>query len=291
MATYIVGDIQGCYNELQALLAQVNFTKGDDVLYLAGDLVARGEDSLKTLRFVKSLGASARVILGNHDLHLLAIHAGLRKAKVSDKLDALLAASDAEALVDWLAQQPLIQKIENHFSQSELEQFKPQIDDNNTAQAYMSHAGCSPQWDLETALEQALDAHQKLSAENRIYWLKNMYGEEPNNWQSVSTDIEKFRYTINACTRMRYCYLDGSFEFKQKDSPAEVASKHNNTILPWYQLSKTIDNTQWVFGHWASLMGECPHDNAYALDTGCVWGGHLTMLRWHDKKKFIQHKL
>ena len=112
MATYIVGDIQGCYNELQALLAQVNFTKGDDVLYLAGDLVARGEDSLKTLRFVKSLGASARVILGNHDLHLLAIYAGLRKAKVSDKLDALLAASDAEELVDWLAQQPLIQKIE-----------------------------------------------------------------------------------------------------------------------------------------------------------------------------------
>ena len=272
MATYIVGDIQGCFIELQALLTQVNFTKGEDTLYLAGDLVARGDDSLSTLRFVKSLGNSAKIVLGNHDLHLLAIHAGIRKAKVSDKLDELLNAPDLDELTHWLAQQPLIQKI-------------------GTSDAYMSHAGCSPQWDLPTALQQAHDAQAKISSVNRLHWLKLMYGEQPNHWQNAKTEAEKFRYTINAFTRMRYCYADGSLEFNLKDSPEEVAVSHKNTIQPWFRLSNTINNTPWVFGHWASLMGECQHSNIYALDTGCVWGGHLTMLRWHDKKLFTQNKI
>jgi bis(5'-nucleosyl)-tetraphosphatase (symmetrical) len=280
MATYLVGDIQGCYIELKALLEQVNFNKESDILYLAGDLVARGEDSLNTLRFVKSLGASAKVVLGNHDLHLLAIHAGLRKAKASDKFDSLLSAPDVEELIDWLATKPLIEKITCNLISVNDEQ----------AEGYMSHAGCCPQWDLATALEQANSAQQKISSTDRHYWLKNMYGEEPNNWQDANSDIEKFRYTINACTRMRYCFQDGSLEFKVKESPEEVAEQHKNAIVPWFSLSKTITKTPWVFGHWASLMGVCPQKNAYALDTGCVWGGHLTMLRWHDKKVFTQAK-
>ena len=285
MATYLVGDIQGCYHELLALLTQIEFNKAQDIIYFAGDLVARGENSLETLRFIKSLGNSAKIVLGNHDLHLLAIHAGIRKAKVSDKLDALINADDIDDLTNWLAQQPLIQKITCSV-----------LTDNNKQKtmpnAYMSHAGMSPQWDLPTALEQAEQAHQKISSPERIEWLKLMYGAKPNSWFEASSDIDKFRYTINAFTRMRYCYVeDGALEFDQKDSPQEVEKDHKNSLTPWYTLSKCIENTEWVFGHWASLMGKTSHQNTYALDTGCVWGGHLTMLRWHDKKVFTQNKI
>ncbi|KGJ92325.1 symmetrical bis(5'-nucleosyl)-tetraphosphatase [Colwellia psychrerythraea] len=280
MAIYLVGDIQGCFNELTALLSQVNFDKKNDTLFLAGDLVARGPDSLSTLRFVKSLGESAKVVLGNHDLHLLAVHAGIKKAKASDKLSALLAAPDVDELMNWLAKQPLLQKIPDIDSSSTA------ITNINDSSAYMSHAGISPQWQLEDAITQAKFVQTKLSSNDRKTWLALMYGEDPNHWYQANTDIEKFRYSINAFTRMRYCFRDGSLEFNEKDSP-----EHNTipSIKPWYELSQTINNTLWVFGHWASLMGKSSHANIYPLDTGCVWGNQLTMLRWHDKKYFSQN--
>lgn len=269
MAIYLVGDIQGCYSELNALLTQVAFDNKTDQLYLAGDLVARGPDSLATLRFVKSLGQSAKIVLGNHDLHLLAVYAGIKKVKKQDKLAALLAADDVEDLMHWLAQQPLLQ----------------QIGDDN---AYMSHAGISPQWDLQQAIEQADFAQQKLSSKNRHQWLSAMYGEKPNDWQQAKNEVDKFRYTINAFTRMRYCYANKQLEFDHKLDPSSLEKKHLVKLRPWYELSSTINETAWVFGHWATLMGKCSHSNVYALDTGCVWGNHLTMLRWHDKKIFIE---
>lgn len=276
MAIYLVGDIQGCYNELQALLKQVSFNPKKDQLYLAGDLVARGPDSLATLRFVKSLKKSAKVILGNHDLHLLSVYAGIKKVKKQDKLDELLSAHDIDTLMNWLSKQPLIQKIG---------------DDN----AYMSHAGISPQWNLTQAINQAKFAHKLLSSKKRNYWLNAMYGEKPNDWHQVSTEEEKFRYTINAFTRMRYCYTDKKLEFENKSAPTTGKSTKQNTLqlLPWYELSATITETTWVFGHWAALMGKCSVGNIYALDTGCVWGNHLTLLRWHDKKIFTEpaHKI
>ena len=277
MAIYLVGDIQGCFNELTALLVQVNFDDKKDTLYLAGDLVARGPDSLKTLRLVKSLGESAKVVLGNHDLHLLAVYAGIKKAKKSDHLAALLAADDIDDLMDWLAAQPLLQKIPQLNSQAEQQ--------NITNDAYMSHAGISPQWQLADAIEQAQFVHSKLASSERNTWLALMYGEEPNSWRQAKSEIDKFRFSINAFTRMRYCFSDGSLEFNQKESPDD-----NNVsgIVPWYELSQTIKDTAWVFGHWASLMGQCSHTNIYPLDTGCVWGNQLTMLRWHDKKHFSQ---
>jgi len=269
MAIYLVGDIQGCYRELTALLKQVAFNSEVDQLYVAGDLVARGPDSLATLRFIKSLNDSAKVVLGNHDLHLLSVYAGIKKEKKQDQLKALLEADDVDELMDWLAQQPLLQKIGNDS-------------------AYMSHAGISPQWSLAEAIEQATFAQQRIRSSNRCVWLSSMYGEKPNDWTEAKSEIERFRYTINAFTRMRYCYANKSLEFEKKSAPDMLHNEQQSRLLPWYELSSTINDTPWVFGHWAALMGECSHQNIYPLDTGCVWGNHLTLLRWHDKKIFIE---
>jgi len=268
MAIYIVGDIQGCFLELKALLQQVNFNPTYDQLMVAGDLVARGPYSLETLRFIKGLGNSAKVVLGNHDLHLLATYAGIKKVKTRDKLTALLAAPDIAELMDWLAQQPLLQQLPNEA-------------------AFMSHAGISPQWHIKDAIAQAEFAHQCLLSNKRNYWLSMMYGEQPNNWQQVTTDEERFRYTVNAFTRMRYCYLDLTLEFSCKEAPEQAPS----SIKPWFELASTLKDNQWVFGHWAALMGKCEVKNTYALDTGCVWGEYLSLLRWHDKKIFTQEKM
>lgn len=274
MAIYLVGDIQGCFDELTSLLANVNFTKDSDTLYVAGDLVARGPKSLETLRFIKSLGASAKVVLGNHDLHLLAVYEGLKKPKPCDLLSSLLKADDINELIDWLASQPLIQAIPNGKSSKA---------NSKVTFAYMSHAGIPPQWHLTDALAQATMIQSKLRSDERKWWLSKMYGEHPSNWHLAKTDVDKFRFSINAFTRMRYCFADGSLEFQQKLSPQQ--NKIAN-LFPWYMLSKTIDSVPWVFGHWASLMGKCSHSNIYPLDTGCVWGNELTLLRWHDKKYF-----
>jgi bis(5'-nucleosyl)-tetraphosphatase (symmetrical) len=183
--------------------------------------------------------------------------------------------------MDWLAVQPLIQRISNAgiSSDEKTENIKDECF------AYMTHAGISPQWTLADAITQAQFVHAKLASKERNTWLTLMYGEEPNHWLQAKTEVEKFRYSINALTRMRYCFADGSLEFKEKDSPQET---NISQLMPWYELSKTINETPWVFGHWASLMGHCSHSNIYPLDTGCVWGNQLTMIRWHDKKYFWQ---
>ncbi len=268
MALYFVGDVQGCFNELDALLAQVNFNADNDQLFLAGDVVARGKQSLATLRFIKALGPNAHMVLGNHDLHLLAIHAGLKSAKKSDHLDEVLKAKDRETLMAWLISQPLLIQVPN-------------------AQAYMTHAGISPQWSLNDAITQADFVQQRLRSNNAYYWLKHMYGEKPNNWHDAHSEEEKFRFSINAFTRIRYCFADKSLEFNHKLNPADTP----NTLLPWYELSAVTQTIPWIIGHWASLMGKCSNPNIFALDTGCVWGNHLTMLRWHDKKLFQQQKI
>jgi bis(5'-nucleosyl)-tetraphosphatase (symmetrical) len=265
MAVYFVGDIQGCYSELKALLAQVGFSNVSDQLYVAGDLVARGPNSLETLRFIKSLGRSAKVVLGNHDLHLLAVYHGIKKVKKQDHLALLLSAPDVAELMHWLIQQPLIQKLPDE-------------------ETYMSHAGLSPQWTPQQALKHAKIAQQHLTSSASHTWLSNMYGEQPISWLKADDEIERFRFTINSLTRMRYCFADGSLDFSCKESPRSAPK----ALLPWFDFGHINDNTQWIFGHWAALMGYCPANNIYALDTGCVWGQHLTMLRWHDKKIFIE---
>ena len=265
MAVYFVGDIQGCYSELDALLTQVGFSNNSDLLYVAGDLVARGPESLETLRFIKSLNNNAKVVLGNHDLHLLAVYHGIKKVKKLDHLDALLSAPDLSQLMTWLIQQPLIQKLP--FEET-----------------YMSHAGLSPQWTPKQALIQAAIAQDHLTSSNAVHWLSLMYGEKPTNWHNAEDDVDRFRFTINALTRMRYCYADGSLDFVCKEHPNEASKE----LSPWFEFGHINNNIQWIFGHWAALMGHCQPNNIYALDTGCVWGQHLTMLRWHDKKLFTE---
>lgn len=264
MAIYFVGDIQGCYSALAKGLALINFDPACDELWPVGDLVARGEDSLATLKLLISLGNAVKPVLGNHDLHLLAIHAGLRQAKSKDNLANLLASDELPFYAHWLSQQPLLR----------------QLPDQNV---YVSHAGLSPQWTIKQAIKHARFAEQKLQGDNREKWLSRMYGDSPASWADVTNKTERFRYTINSFTRMRYCFADGSLEFDCKLPPKQAPKK----LKPWYQInSENHQHTQWIFGHWASLMGNCPHQNIYALDNGCVWGGTLNFLRWHDKQLF-----
>lgn len=267
MAIYLVGDIQGCYVELCQLMNKVRFNLHQDQIWFTGDLVARGPDSLSTLRLIKSLGTSAKVVLGNHDLHLLAVYAGIKKAKANDKLGDLLGAVDVDDLMNWLAKQPLLLQLPNE-------------------QAFISHAGFPPQWQLNEAISQSEFVQQRLASKNRQYWLEQMYGNTPNKWRDANTDVEKFRYSVNALTRMRFCFSDGSLEFAEKLAPKDLSAELKANLTPWFDVNPQLDNIKWVFGHWASLEGKATHNNAYALDTGCVWGGKLTMLRWHDKQLF-----
>lgn len=269
MATYIVGDIQGCLDELQALLKQVNFNSQVDQLWLAGDLVARGPKSLETLRFIKSLDDSAKCILGNHDLHLLAVHLGYFNAKPKDKTLPILQSPEQQELIEWLRQQPLM---------AEHEEF------------VMCHAGIAPSWDLETARQSNQEISTILQSNNWQWLIKNMYANHPTRWNPDLQGIERYRFIINAFTRMRFCDQQGQLDMECKLPPAKV---DNSNLVPWFKVSDRIPlNKTVIFGHWAALMG-C-HDqeaNVIGLDTGCVWGEYLSMLRWEDKQLFTQPSL
>ncbi|MBT0113606.1 bis(5'-nucleosyl)-tetraphosphatase (symmetrical) ApaH [Vibrio alginolyticus] len=267
MATYIVGDIQGCFDELQRLLEKVSFSAKKDQLWLAGDLVARGPKSLETLRFVKSLGASAIVVLGNHDLHLLAVAHGIKKVKDKDRTAPIFAVPDKEELLTWLAQQPLL---------AEHDEF------------VMCHAGISPQWNLKTARKCAREVERIIQSEKLPWLLKNMYSNQPDSWDDSLQGLERYRYIINAFTRMRFCFPDGRLDMDCKLPPQQVSS---NELIPWFDVPKRIHlNKAVLFGHWAALQGYM-NNEVIGLDTGCVWGGSLTMIRWEDKKIFTQDAL
>lgn len=267
MATYIVGDIQGCFDELQLLLETVSFTPQKDTLWLAGDLVARGPKSLETLRFVRGLGDSAKVVLGNHDLHLLAVALGIHKIKSKDKTAPILEAEDRDELLHWLREQPLLAE-------------HPEF--------VMCHAGISPQWTLEQARQCASEVEACLQSEDWPWLIENMYDNQPDFWHSELTGIERYRYIINAFTRMRFCFPDGRLDMGCKLPPQEVK---DNEYIPWFALEQRVLLEKSVlFGHWAALEGY-DDANVIGLDTGCVWGGSLTMLRWEDKTFFTQKAL
>lgn len=265
MATYIVGDLQGCLDELLCLLKEVAFDPQKDELWLTGDLVARGPKSLECLRYIKRLGASATTVLGNHDLHLLAVAKGKVKHKKRDHLDALLNAHDSEALLHWLAQQPLLAIHPVH-------------------QFIMVHAGISPQWSQKKAIHYAQEVEALLQSERLDWLLENMYGNTPSHWNKSLQGIDRYRMIINVFTRMRFCFPDGALEFACKNSPKQ---NDDPNLHPWFEIKGPhLKGAPLIFGHWAALMGKVNKDNLYALDTGCVWGNSMTLLRWEDKAVF-----
>lgn len=266
MATYIVGDLHGCFKTFQHLLEKVEYDPTQDELFLTGDLVARGEDSLSCLRFVADPKNNAKTVLGNHDLHLLSTLLGIKKVKPNDKVDAIFHAEDLPNLQNWLRNQPLIIQHPTH-------------------QFLLTHAGISPEWDLETTLACAKEAENILQSEECASYLSQMYENSPERWNTHLQGVERWRYIINVFTRMRFCYIDKRLELACK-LPIEEAPKE---LIPWFALDNPLfRNTEILFGHWASLMGKCSRANIYALDTGCAWGNYLTMIRWEDKQIFTQ---
>lgn len=256
MAVFAFGDIQGCHDELQRLLERLNFDPDEDELWFTGDLVARGPKSLQTLRLVRKLGARAISVLGNHDLHLLAIAEGFHKEKPKDALRQVLDAPDAAELLTWLRHRQLA-----HYD----------------AQLgfLMVHAGLPPQWDLETTLACAREVESLLRGNDYRQLLQHMYGNEPAQWDAALTGLDRARFIINALTRMRFCTRDGRLDFEHKGEPGSQPEH----LLPWFKVPKRRSaELDVVFGHWSTLGN--PHaTHAWALDTGCVWGGKLTALR------------
>ncbi len=268
MAIYAIGDVQGCYTDLQNLLSKINFSAINDTLWFAGDLVNRGPNSLETLRFIKSLGDSAVMVLGNHDLHALAVQAGIKKDK-RDSLSSLLTASDADELFHWLRNQPLI-----HHD--------PEL--NFT----LVHAGIPAEWDLKSALAYGQELHRVLSNDNYIEFLEHMYGNMPDRWDEKLTSWDRLRYICNAFTRMRFCYDDGRLNLTEKNAPEFVAKHSSEPLKPWFELNtRKMQSDKIIFGHWSNL-GLRLQNTVFAIDTGCLWGNQLTALKINKELKYYQ---
>jgi bis(5'-nucleosyl)-tetraphosphatase (symmetrical) len=264
MASYAIGDIQGCYQALQCLLEEINFSPNNDTLWFAGDLINRGPQSLETLRFVHALGDSAVVVLGNHDLHLLAINRDIRKPHKSDTVDEILNAPDKEELLNWLQQQKLIH--------------------HDAALGFtMVHAGIPPMWTLQQALLYAREVENKLRSNQADEYFAAMYGNSPSSWNEELVGPSRWRLITNYLTRMRYCTNAGDLDLVTKGS----SPPDNKSFQPWFshKYRLTLDN-KIIFGHWAALQGVTNIANTYALDNGCVWGGKLTAMRLEDEALF-----
>lgn len=268
MSTYAIGDLQGCYTELQDLLNKINFDETNDQLWFVGDLVNRGPESLKCLRFVKSLEKNAKTVLGNHDLHLLAIANKVRKPHRNDTLDEILNADDAEALLYWIRHLPLlVHDKELNFT--------------------MIHAGLPPQWSLKKARKLANETENILQSDQFTDFIHNMYGNQPDIWSETLSGDDFHRFIINCFTRIRYLEETGKLNLKENNAPGTQAKN----LRPWYALpNRKTNKDKIIFGHWSTVtLGEQQNfkqHNVYPLDTGCLWGGELTAMRLEDEKIF-----
>ncbi|WP_175820415.1 symmetrical bis(5'-nucleosyl)-tetraphosphatase [Burkholderia sp. BCC0419] len=248
-----IGDIQGCYSAFQSLLDKLS-APADTPLWIAGDVVNRGPGSLAALRAVVGLGPRATVVLGNHDLHLLAVFAGLRTERPGDTIGEILDAPDADALLDWVRHRPFV-----HVEDGKL----------------LVHAGVLPQWDATLALELADELQRALRAPDWRDTLQGLYGNEPNQWSPNLKKRDRMRVAFNAFTRLRFCTPDGAMEFKTNGGPDSAPSGY----LPWFDVpGRRTEAVTVVFGHWAAL-GLMLRDNIVALDSGCVWGNQLSAVR------------
>ena len=250
MSRYAIGDIQGCCDELRALLTRIGYSADRDRLWLVGDLVNRGPQSLETLRLVRALGDNAVVVLGNHDLHLLAIGCGCHTTRRSDTLDEILQAPDRDTLLEWLATRPLA-----YFEAGDL----------------LVHAGVVPQWTVATTLELAREVESTLRNDPR-HLFDHMYGDEPDRWSADLEGTDRLRFAINVLTRMRVCTSEGRINLRLKGKPPAAGSGW----LPWFDVeNRRTRGSRVVFGHWSAL-GLVVREEVIGLDSGCVWGGSLT---------------
>jgi bis(5'-nucleosyl)-tetraphosphatase (symmetrical) len=261
MTIYAIGDVQGCHQRLLELIERVNSISVDSKLIFVGDLVNRGPQSLATLRQIRALGDTANMVLGNHDLHLLAAAHGIRKPHASDTVDDILGAPDCDELLDWLRRQPLALFEKGHL---------------------FVHAGVLPQWTVEQTLELAHEVETVLRGPNWVSFLREMYGNAPARWDDTLKGADRLRCIVNALTRIRFCSLDGTMEFMSKEGLPMAAPGY----FPWFDIPgrKTEDVTI-VCGHWSTL-GLMMRPNLICLDTGCVWGGKLTAVRIEDRAVF-----
>ncbi|MBS1189109.1 MAG: Bis(5nucleosyl)-tetraphosphatase, ApaH [Rhodocyclaceae bacterium] len=262
MATYAIGDIQGCFDSFRRLLDLCAFDPARDRLWLVGDLVNRGPRSLETLRFVKALGTSAITVLGNHDLYLLMVaEGGVKYRAKDDTLEAILAAPDREELLDWLRHRPLCH-VENGYC--------------------LVHAGLLPQWTADQARALAREVEAALAGPRYREFILNLWGSDPASWSEHLTGWERLRVIVNAMTRMRFCTPEGIMEFHTKGEVAQAPAGY----LPWFEVpGRRSAETVLVTGHWSAL-GLKLLPNLLALDSGCLWGGHLTALRLEDRQVF-----
>lgn len=261
MAIYAVGDIQGCYIELQQLLERIRFDPAQDQLWLVGDLVNRGPGSLEVLRLIKSLGAGAISVLGNHDLHLLAVAEGAAELHRSDTLDEVLNAPDRDELLAWLRHQRLLHAEGKYV---------------------LVHAGLLPQWSVKQAAALAHEVETALRGDDYATFLARMYGNAPHAWDDDLDGYKRLRVITNAFTRLRICTVQGEMEFRFKGEVERIPSGY----LPWYEVPerKSRDATV-IFGHWSAL-GLKVEPRVIALDTGCLWGGPMTAIRLEDRQLF-----
>lgn len=261
MTTYAVGDIQGCYHSFQRLLEHINFDAAHDRLWLVGDIINRGSGSLETLRWVYRHQSLVTMVLGNHDLHALAVAEGFVEPHKNDTLQAILAAPDRDELLQWLRCQPMIHAADGYL---------------------MVHAGLLPQWDAEDALVLGAEVEAALRGSGYRDFLADMYGNQPNRWDADLRGMDRLRMITNAMTRLRVCTLDGAMDFKFKGKLDEVPAG----LMPWFEVPgrRSADSTI-VFGHW-SAMGLQQRPHLFALDSGCLWGGKLSALRLQDRQIF-----
>jgi bis(5'-nucleosyl)-tetraphosphatase (symmetrical) len=262
MSLYAIGDVQGCYDDLRRLLDLIRFDPGKDKLWFAGDLVNRGPQSLEVLRFVKGLGKRATTVLGNHDLHLLALSQQIdRNQDKNHTLDAVLDAPDREELLHWLRHRPLMyHHKKRHIS--------------------LIHAGLPPQWDTTSALRYAREVEVALQGNNFPEFCRQMYGNQPSLWNPFLQGMERLRFITNCFTRLRYCDAQGNLALKENCAPGNQAPH----LLPWYAIPHRASRFDpIIFGHWSTAGYRNSH-NTWALDSGCLWGGRLTALKLKKHK-------
>lgn len=271
MAIYVIGDIQGCYDPFMQLLEKVRFDPLNDKLWLVGDLVNRGGQSLEVLNMLHQLDDAVVSVLGNHDISLIACYHGLKRPNL--ELQRVLDAPNIDQLMAWLVNKPLM-----HVDKDK--------------QLAMVHAGISPQWDMKMAQRFAKEVQVRLQQADVKHWLEAIYGDQPCLWSDSLSGAERHRYIINVFTRMRYCQVNGQLELQFKESPQEL-SLSDRKLYPWFKVpNRKPLGIHVLFGHWSTLgyrRSEHLGDQFTSLDTGCVWGGQLTAIRIDDQSKAISN--